>query len=103
MLKGLSRCTIRKLMGKVIRMDLEEIAPSFSELVTKNMGAEYSGSIDEVTLREYVNWFLVILLSVIAVIFIVLLAVYFASRTKKGDLKRLAKRAGDIQQQSLLV
>lgn len=103
MLKGLSRCTIRKLMGKVIRMDLEEIAPSFSELVTKNMGAGLSGSIDEVTLREYVNWFLVILLSVIAVILIVLLAAYFATRTKKGDLKRLSKRAGDIQQQSLLV
>ena len=102
-LKGLSRCTIRKLMGKVIRMDLEEIAPSFSELVTKNMGAGLSGSIDEVTLREYVNWFLVILLSVIAVILIVLLAAYFATRTKKGDLKRLSKRAGDIQQQSLLV
>lgn len=102
-LKGFSRCTIRKLMGEVIRMDLEEIAPRFSELVTKNMGAEYSGSIDEVTLHEYVNWFLVILFSVIAVILIALLAVYFASRAKKGDLKRLAKRTGDIQEQSLLV
>lgn len=59
-------------------------------------GSIQSAAIDKVVLRHYVNWVLVITVSVVVLIVVLLLSVYLVSRMKKGQMKSLRrKRSGE--------
>ena len=82
------------LMGKVIEYNLDDITPKFAELVAAKLGAGYGGSIDKVTLRPYVNWAMVIIVSVVVVV-VAAIGVYIYARNKSGSVKSLHKRANN--------
>ena len=94
-LKVFARCTVMSLMGRVIEYNLDDITPKFAELVAAKLGEGYGGSIDKVTLRPYVNWAMVIILSVVVVVVAAAIAVYFYARNKSGSVKSLHKRANN--------
>ncbi|OAO16220.1 hypothetical protein AV274_2045 [Blastocystis sp. ATCC 50177/Nand II] len=98
-MKGFSRCCVKSVYGEALEYDFHEMMARFGEVVGK-MGA-YSGSIDKVTLRRHVNWALVISVSVLTIIVVLLAAVYFASRARKGNKKRLLRK-GSGEHVSLL-
>ena len=89
------RCTVMSLMGRVIEYNLDDITPKFAELVAAKLGEGYSGSIDKVTLRAYVNWAMVIILSVVVVVVMAAIGVYIYARNKSGSVKSLHKRANN--------
>ena len=86
-----SRCDVDKAFGEVILRNFEKLKPRFNELVGKKMGDGFVANIESVVLRRYVNWAVVITVSIVSVIAVALLAVYFATRLKKGGLKVLSK------------
>lgn len=86
-----SRCDVDKAFGEVILRNFEKLKPRFNELVGKKMGNGFVANIESVVLRRYVNWAVVITVSIVSVIAVALLAVYFATRLKKGGLKVLSK------------
>lgn len=88
------RCTVMSLMGRVIEYNLDDITPKFAELVAAKLGEGYGGSIDKVTLRPYVNWAMVIILSVVVVV-VAAIGVYIYVRNKSGSVKSLHKRANN--------
>ena len=89
------RCTVMSLMGRVIEYNLDDITPKFAELVAAKLGEGYGGSIDKVTLRPYVNWAMVIILSVVVVVVVAAIGVYIYARNKSGSVKSLHKRANN--------
>lgn len=99
-MKGFSRCCVKSVYGEALEYDFHEMMARFGEVVGK-MGA-FSGSIDKVTLRRHVNWALVISVSVLTVIVVLLAAVYFTSRARKGNMKRLLRK-GSGEHASLLL
>lgn len=99
-MKGFSRCCVKSVYGEALEYDFHEMMARFGEVVGK-MGA-YSGSIDKVTLRRHVNWALVISVSVLTIIVVLLAAVNFASRARKGNMKRLLRK-GSGEHVSLLL
>ena len=94
-LKVFARCTVMSLMGKVIEYNLDDITPKFAELVAAKLGAGYGGSIDKVTLRPYVNWAMVIIVSVVVVVVTAAIGGYIYVRNKSGSVKSLHKRANN--------
>ena len=100
-----SRCLLKEGLGRVIKRDLEDIEPRFNELLTKWMETECTGTIESVKLRHYVNWALVIIVSVVCVLVITAVAVYLTFRQRKGDVKHLQKEVNSSSgdKESLLV
>ena len=97
-MKGFARCTIDTLLGELIKRSFERLRPVFGEKVAAKIGTLYEASIDSVELHHYVNWALVISLSVVGVIVAVALLAYVTLRLKKrGGMKKLKKN-----QESLL-
>ena len=86
-----SRCVLKRGLGAVIKRDFKEIEPRFSELVSKWMEAECTAAIESVKVRHYVNWAMVITVSVVCAVVITLVTVYLAFRQRKGDVKHLQK------------
>ena len=86
-----SRCVLEKGLGAVITRNLERLEPRFSELVSQWMKTECTAAIESVRVRHYVNWPVVISVSVVVVVVITLVAVYLSFRNKKGDVKHLKK------------
>ena len=100
-----SRCLLKRGLGAVIKRDFEEIAPRFSELLTKWMETECTATIESVKVRHYVNWAMVIIVSVVCVLVIAAVAMYLTFRRRKGDVKHLQKEinSGTGDKASLLV
>ena len=80
-----------KAFGKVILRNSQKLTPRFNALVGKKMGDGFVASIESVVLRKDANWVMVIPISILSVIAIALLAVYFATRFKKDSLKMVSK------------
>lgn len=92
-----SRCEVDTAFGEVIQRNFKKLTPRFNELVKSKLGGSIqSAAIDKVVLRHYVNWVLVITVSVVVLIVVLLLSVYLVSRMKKGQMKSLRrKRSGE--------
>ena len=92
-----SRCEVDTAFGEVIQRNFKKLTPRFNELVKSKLGGSIqSAAIDKVVLRHYVNWVLVITVSVVVLIVVLLLSVYLVSRMKKRQMKSLRrKRSGE--------
>ena len=92
-----SRCEVDTAFGEVIQRNFKKLTPRFNELVKSKLGGSIqSAAIDKVVLRHYVNWVLVITVSVVVLIVVLLLSMYLVSRMKKGQMKSLRrKRSGE--------
>ena len=93
--KVFARCTVMSLMGRAIEYNLESLTPKFAELVAGKLGEGCGGSIDKVTLHQYVNWVMVIIISVVVVVAAVAIGAYTYTRNKSGRVKTLHKRANN--------
>ena len=93
--KVFARCTVMSLMGRAIEYNLESLTPKFAELVAGKLGEGCGGSIDKVKLHQYVNWAMVIIVSVVVVVGAVVIGAYTYTRNKSGRVKTLHKRANN--------
>ena len=90
---GFSRCEVDTTFGGVIQRNFKKLRPRFGALVEKKLGEAFkNATIDSVVLRRYVNWPLVIILSVIVLVVVVLVLIYFIARVRKGNVRKLARR-----------
>ena len=93
--KVFARCTVMSLMGRAIEYNLDSLTPKFAELVAAKLGEGCGGSIDKVKLHQYVNWAMVIIVSVVVVVGAVVIGAYTYTRNKSGRVKTLHKRANN--------
>lgn len=87
--KVFARCTVMSLMGRAIEYNLDSLTPKFAELVAAKLGEGCGGSIDKVKLHQYVNWAMVIIVSVVVVVGAVVIGAYTYTRNKSGRVKTL--------------
>ena len=92
-MKVFSRCCVESVYGQALKYDFNKLIPQFSQLVADKMGTAYSASIDDVILRKYVNWFVLILVSLLVLVLLAAIGIFFSVRFKKGEMKRLIPHA----------